>query len=184
MLPEKHPERVRRTMKQEPSAMAICSPSVVHLRKVLSSYLVATGQSDLPVGAPGSVFAISGHDAVGETYTFGPHAVVSFFYAAKHLGIRKIYMVGSEGEILRMKQKIRADKIVRLIVKEFGMEIVPVRLEQVNGNGRNSIPPMDKNMLEAAHEVMKRMGNNLNKKSPLVRLPTRRFAETRILQVA
>jgi hypothetical protein len=182
MLPEKHPERVRRTMKQEPNAMAICSPSVVHLRKTLSSYLVATGQSDLPVGAPGSVFAISGHDAVGETYTFGPHAVVSFFYAAKHLGIKKIYMVGSEGEILRMRQKIRADKIVRLIVKEYGMEIVPVPLKEMNGNGRSSITPMDKSMLEAAYEAMGRMERNRNEKSPLVRLPAKRFAETKIVQ--
>lgn len=182
MLPSDHPERLRRTAKQEPKAMVVCSPGVMHLRRALSAYMVATGQSDLPVGAPGSVFATSGHDVVGETYTFGPHAIVGFFYAAKHLGIRKIYLVGSEGEILRMRQKIRADKIVRLIVKEFGMEIEPVPLEKVNGNGRNSIAPEDKVLQEAAHEAIRKFSRKLNQKSPLVRLPVRRFEETRILQ--
>ncbi|MFA5412531.1 MAG: hypothetical protein WC350_04270 [Candidatus Micrarchaeia archaeon] len=182
ILPEGHPERVRRTMNQEPTAMAVCSPSVLHPRKALSAYLVATGQSDLPVGAPGSVFAISGHDAVGETYTFGPHAVVSFFYAAKHLKIRKLYLVGTEGEILRMRQKIRADKIVRLIVKESGMEIVPVPLGEMNGNGKNSIPPVDRELHEAAHEAIRRFSQKLNARSPLVRLPAEKFADTKILR--
>ncbi|MDD5096593.1 MAG: hypothetical protein PHY95_03710 [Candidatus ainarchaeum sp.] len=180
-LPEDHPEKARRVAKQRPEAMLICPPSVPHPRRTLTEYLASQGGHTAPIAAPGSVFTVSGHDVLGETYTFGPYDIVGTFYAAAHLNVKDVYLIGhDESELRLMELKIRQDPIVNLIRKEFGLRVHKITLENANGHGRDSIPPRaDKQFEEAYREGLRALARNLNPKSVLNRLPAERLRRLR-----
>lgn len=168
-LPDGHPEKSRRVEKQQPQALLLCTPNVEHPRNMLVGYLNAVIGS---VWTPGSVFAVSGHDVAGATYPFGPYRLLSIFYALKHLGIRDLYLLGTdEGEVRRMEKKIRRDPIVADMIGAFGVNVHRLTRTEATDRSRDSVPPIDRALQDAIREGRRVFANNLPPKSPLNRIP-------------
>ena len=58
---------------------------------------------------------------------FGPYVIAGFFYAVKHLHLTDQMVMGYDAaQTKRIQLKIKNDPIMNMIVKKFGVNIIPV----------------------------------------------------------
>lgn len=76
---------------------------------------------------PNTVFAISGSAFDLPTSPFGPYAIGGLYYSIIGLELKKYLVMGNDmAQAERMVRKIQRDPIANVIVKHFGVELVPV----------------------------------------------------------
>lgn len=83
-----------------------------------------------------SVFAMGGNSFDIPHSRFGPYIIAGFFYSVKYLKVTD-YLVygGDEAQTKRMLAKIDNDPIMRLVVGEYGVNLVPVTPEEIARGG-------------------------------------------------
>jgi hypothetical protein len=81
---------------------------------------------------PNTVFNMSGSSFDIPSTPFGPYVIAGFFYAVKHLELTDQMVMGYDKEQTnRIMMKIKNDPIMNMIVKKFGVNLIPVNHVEV-----------------------------------------------------
>lgn len=115
--------------KQEPLAGLLCMPDPkVSSRSFAAQYYRKTkGCGQETDYLPNTVFNMTGMSFDMPLTPFGPYVIAGFFYAVKHLNLKDQMVMGYDAaQTNRMMQKIAKDPIMSLIVRKFGVNLIPI----------------------------------------------------------
>jgi hypothetical protein len=82
---------------------------------------------------PNTLFNMTGTSFDIPQTPFGPYVIAGFFYAVKHLKlIDQLVMGYDENQTNRMIQKVKNDPLMNMIVKKFGVNLIPINQKQLS----------------------------------------------------
>jgi hypothetical protein len=115
--------------KQKPLAGLICmsDPRMSSRVSAAQYYLAFKGINDAAEYMPNTVFNISGSSFDIALTPFGPYVIAGFYYAVHYLKLTDQMVMGYNTlQTERMLAKIHNDPLMNLIVKKYGVNLIPV----------------------------------------------------------
>ncbi len=133
-LPADALDRVRQAEGQKPLVGLLAMSDIRASRaQALACFAELTG---CPVQSyePNTVFAMSGSAFDLPMGPLGPYAIAGLFYAVKCLGLRRVLVMGNDhAQTARMLQKVHNDPLASLVVRHFGVTLLPVLARELPG---------------------------------------------------
>ncbi|HTF21538.1 MAG TPA: hypothetical protein VK658_25845 [Chryseolinea sp.] len=78
---------------------------------------------------PNTIFNMTGTAFDIPSTPFGPYVIAGFYYGVKHLSLfDQIVMGYDQHQTMRMMQKVENDPIMNMIVKKYGVNLMPLNL--------------------------------------------------------
>jgi len=115
--------------KQKPLAGLLSLPDPQRSSRTAAAgwYLDHRGIENNGAYLPNTVFNMTGSSFDMPTTPFGPYVIAGFFYAVAHLGLTDQMVLGYDhSQTQRMLRKIHNDPILSLVVKKFGVTLLPL----------------------------------------------------------
>lgn len=125
---------ITQSQKQKPLAGLLCmtDPRQSSRLHAAEYYLKLKGIKSSGQYMPNTVFNMSGSSFDIPSTPFGPYVIAGFFYAVKHLGLTDQMVMGyDKDQTSRILMKINNDPIMNMIVKKFGVNLIPVNHVEV-----------------------------------------------------
>jgi hypothetical protein len=132
-----HQEVIKQSEKQKPLAGLLCLTDPKTTSRTLAAryYSNLKGLEETESYLPNTIFNITGSAFDLPNTPFGPYVIAGFFYGVKHLHLTDQIVMGyNQAQTDRMLQKIAADPIMNLIVKEFNVNLIPLNHVDVARN--------------------------------------------------
>ena len=120
---------IHQSQKQKPLAGLLCmsDPRQSSRAHAAEFYLKSKGIDNGGEYLPNTVFNMTGSSFDIPFTPFGPYVIAGFFYAVKHLHLTDQMVMGYDAaQTKRIQLKIKNDPIMNMIVKKFGVNIIPV----------------------------------------------------------
>jgi hypothetical protein len=120
---------IHQSQKQTPLAGLLCmsDPRQSSRAHAAEYYLKMKGISSKGEYLPNTVFNMTGSSFDIPNTPFGPYVIAGFFYAVKHLKLTDQIVMGYDSKQTgRIMQKISNDPIMSMIVRKFGVSLIPV----------------------------------------------------------
>lgn len=120
---------IHQSQKQKPLAGLLCmsDPRQSSRAHAAEFYLKSKGIDNGGEYLPNTVFNMTGSSFDIPFTPFGPYVIAGFFYAVKHLHLTDQMVMGYDAaQTKRIEFKIKNDPIMNMIVKKFGVNIIPV----------------------------------------------------------
>ena len=126
---------IHQSQKQKPYAGLLCmsDPRQSSRERAAAHYLRMKGVSESGEYLPNTVFNMTGSSFDIPNTPFGPYVIGGFFYAVKHLHLTDQIVMGYDAaQTSRIIQKIKNDPIMNMIVKKFGVNLIPINTVDVS----------------------------------------------------
>ncbi len=120
---------IHQSQKQKPLAGLLCMSDPRQSSRTLAAeyYLRSKGVDSRGEYLPNTVFNMTGSSFDIPYTPFGPYVIAGFFYAVKHLGLTDQIVMGYDAlQTARIMLKIKNDPIMNMIVKKFGVNLIPI----------------------------------------------------------
>jgi hypothetical protein len=120
---------IHQSQKQAPLAGLLCmsDPRQSSRANAAKYYLKLKGINSKGEYLPNTLFNMTGSSFDIPNTPFGPYVIAGFFYAVKHLKLADQLVMGHDTkQTSRILLKIANDPIMSLIVKNFGVNLIPV----------------------------------------------------------
>ncbi len=120
---------IHQSQKQAPLAGLLCmsDPRQSSRASAAEYYMKLKGLSNSGDYLPNTVFNMTGSSFDIPNTPFGPYVIAGFFFAVKHLKLTDQMVMGYDSKQTgRIMQKIKNDPIMNMIVKKFGVNLIPV----------------------------------------------------------
>jgi len=155
-LPDNHPERAARTIKQKPVCGLICPP-LHDSRDLIMNYL-SEMNPNVGNNVAGSVFLTTGADVVVPYSTFGRYKLGGIAYSIMSLGLKDYYLIGrNKGECHLMEMKLKNDPILSVLFEKFEVKVHMVELDDVRKKAnRKAVGSLDEQCLELINEGIRK----------------------------
>jgi hypothetical protein len=120
---------INMSKKQKPLAGLLCmSDPRLASRTLAANYYMSlkniTNDGDY---LPNTIFNMTGSSFDIPHTPFGPYVIAGFFYAVRHLQLTDQLVMGfDQHQTSRIMQKIKNDPIMNLILKKFGVVLIPI----------------------------------------------------------
>jgi hypothetical protein len=76
---------------------------------------------------PNTVFNLTGSSFDIPQTPFGPYVIAGFYYSVAHLGLTDQMVMGYDRtQTARIMQKIKNDPIMSIVIKKFGVNLIPI----------------------------------------------------------
>ncbi|WP_128543005.1 hypothetical protein [Larkinella soli] len=134
------------SQKQQPYAGLLCTPNQFMTSRALAAryYLNERG---IDVGnryLPNTIFNITSTSFDVPSTPFGPYVITGFYYAVKYLKLTDQLVMGyDEEQTRRMLRKIENDPIMRLIVRQFSVNLIPINQKELLGSEQQERPELN-----------------------------------------
>ena len=125
---------INQSAKQKPLAGLLCMTDPRHSSRnhAAEYYLRQKGIQSSGQYMPNTVFNMTGSSFDIPNTPFGPYVIAGFFYAVKHLALLDQIVMGyDEAQTNRILQKIKNDPIMDMIVRKFGVNLIPVNFVEL-----------------------------------------------------
>jgi hypothetical protein len=114
---------------QKPLAGLLCmsDPRMSSRELAASYYMNSKGIPNSGDYLPNTVFNMSGSSFDIPHTPFGPYVIAGFFYSVKNLNLTDQMVMGYDAEQTdRILQKIKNDPIMNMVVKKYGVNLIPI----------------------------------------------------------
>lgn len=129
---------INQSKKQKPLAglLSMSDPRQSSRTHAANYYMSLKGIDHTGDYLPNTVFNMTG-TAFDIPYTpFGPYVIAGFYYSVKHLGLTDQMVMGYDrNQTTRMMQKIENDPIMSMVVRKFGVNLMPLNTIDFAENG-------------------------------------------------
>lgn len=125
---------IHQSQKQKPLAGLLCmsDPRQASRTHAAAFYLKSKGISNEDGYLPNTVFNMTGSSFDIPNTPFGPYVIAGFFFSVKHLHLKDQMVMGYDAnQTNRIIQKIYNDPIMNMIVKKFGVNLIPINYVDV-----------------------------------------------------
>lgn len=123
---------INQNRKQKPLAglLCMCDPRMASRSEAANYYMRLRNIEHTGEYIPNTVFNMTGTSFDIPHTPFGPYVIAGFFFAVKGLGLKdQMIMGGTKAQTDRIMQKIQNDPIMSLIVRKFGVNLIPISLD-------------------------------------------------------
>jgi hypothetical protein len=120
---------INQSKKQKPFAGLLCMSDPRMSSRTLAANYYMTMKNIEHNGdyLPNTVFNMTGSSFDIPHTPFGPYVIAGFFYAVKHLNLKDQMIMGFDNnQTMRIMQKVKNDPIMNMIVKKFGVNLIPI----------------------------------------------------------
>jgi hypothetical protein len=120
---------IKQSEKQKPLAGLLCmsDPRMSSRLYAANYYMQLKGIENEGEYLPNTVFNMTGSSFDIPQTPFGPYVIAGFYYAVRHLGLTDQMVMGYDAsQTARIIQKIHNDPIMNMIVRKFGVNLIPL----------------------------------------------------------
>jgi hypothetical protein len=120
---------IKQSQKQKPLAglLSMSDPRMASRILAANYYMTLKGIAHNGDYLPNTVFNMTGTSFDIPHTPFGPYVVAGFFFSVRHLGLTDQLVMGyDEGQTGRILQKVNNDPLMKMIVKKFKVNLIPI----------------------------------------------------------
>jgi hypothetical protein len=120
---------ILQSQKQRPLAGLLCMSDPRQSSRLYAAdyYLHLKGIDNEGDYLPNTVFNLTGSSFDIPQTPFGPYVIAGFYYSVAHLGLIDQMVMGYDRtQTARILQKIKNDPIMTLVIKKFGVNVIPI----------------------------------------------------------
>lgn len=125
---------INQSQKQKPLAGLLCmsDPRMSSRSKAAIHYMRKKNIENSGAYLPNTVFNMTGSSFDIPHTPFGPYVIAGFFFAVKHLNLTDQMVMGYDvNQTGRIMQKIKNDPIMSMIIRKFGVNLIPLNLTDI-----------------------------------------------------
>jgi hypothetical protein len=125
---------INQSKKQKPFAGLLCMSDPRLSSRLLAAnyYMNLKNIEHSGDYVPNTVFNMTGSSFDIPHTPFGPYVIGGFFYSVKHLQLLDQMVMGYDAnQTNRIMQKIKNDPIMNMIVKKFGVNLIPINQSEL-----------------------------------------------------
>lgn len=125
---------INQSKTQKPLAGLLCMSDPRMSSRTLAANYYMTVKNIEHTGdyLPNTVFNMTGSSFDIPHTPFGPYVIAGFFYSVKYLGLTDQMVMGFDNnQTTRILQKIERDPIMSMIVRRFGVNLIPINQSEL-----------------------------------------------------
>ena len=125
---------INQSQKQKPLAGLLCmsDPRLSSRLTAANYYMEAKNIKHSGDYVPNTVFNMTGSSFDIPHTPFGPYVIAGFFYSVKYLLLTDQMVMGfDQNQTRRIMQKIHNDPLMNMIVKKFGVNLIPINQSEL-----------------------------------------------------
>ena len=120
---------INQSKKQKPLAGLLCmsDPRMSARELAANYYMTSKGIPHSGDYLPNTVFNMTGSSFDIPHTPFGPYVIAGFFFSVKHLNLTDQMVMGYDAnQTDRIVQKIKNDPIISMVVRKYGVNLIPI----------------------------------------------------------
>jgi hypothetical protein len=120
---------IKQSQKQKPLAglLSMSDPRMASRILAANYYMTLKGIAHNGDYLPNTLFNMTGTSFDIPHTPFGPYVIAGFFFSVRHLGLTDQLVMGyDEGQTGRILQKVNNDPLMKMIVKKFKVNLIPI----------------------------------------------------------